>query len=76
MLLTVSKKFRVIELLHFHKVILPFYVAEFLFQKLQYVWEGQVFFCMREKEWYICTKNDDKESMLLFLHKKQRFFYS
>ena len=75
MLLTVSKKFRVIELLHFHKVILPFYVAEFPFQKLQYVWEGQGFFCMREKE-YICTKNDDKESMLLFLHKKQRFFYS
>ena len=51
--MTISKKFRVIELLHFHKVILPFYVAEFLFQKLQYVWEGQVFLYERKRVIYL-----------------------
>ena len=29
-----------------------------------------MFYCIGEKDWYIDTKSDDKEFVLLFLHKK------
>ena len=36
--------------------------------------EGKIF-CIKEKDWYIDTKDDDKESMLLFFHKTSVLFY-
>ena len=62
MLVKELNKFGVIEMLLFHKGILQSYVAEFLFQKFQYV-KKYTFDCMREKDWYVDTKSDDKELM-------------
>ena len=53
-------KFGVIGLLHFNKGILLSHVAEFPFQKLQYVKKDSSY-CIREKGRYIDTKCDDKK---------------
>ena len=37
-------------------------MAKFPFQKLPYVYKN-TFYCIREKDWYIDTKSDDKESV-------------
>ena len=34
-----------------------------------------VFFCITEKDLYVDTYSDDKESIMLFLHKNAAFFY-
>ena len=49
----------VIRLLLLHKGILLSHVTQFPFQKLQYV-QKDTFYCIREKEWYIDTKSNDK----------------
>ena len=72
LLMTELNKYRVI-LLHFHKEILPSNVAEFPFQKLQYV-QNVAFYCIRGKEWNIDLKFDDKESVLMLLHKNSALF--
>ena len=66
-------KFGVIRLLHFDKGILSSHVAEFHYQKLQHFQKDMVF-CIREKDWCIDIKSDDKESVLLFLHKNALLF--
>ena len=72
--MTELNKFGVIGLLHFHKGILPFYVVENPFQKLQYVYKDP-FYYIRKKDWYTDAKKDDKESVLFFLHKNSELFY-
>ena len=49
LLVTELNKFRVIELLHFHKGILQSNVAEFTFKKLPCVLKD-TFYCIRQKD--------------------------
>ena len=63
-------KSEVIGLLHFHKGIWLSHVAEFPFQKLM-----QVCKVIRDKDWYIDTKSDNKQSILLFFHKNSVLFH-
>ena len=55
-------------MLHFQKGILPLHVVEFPFQKLLYISEDTLSFCIRENASYIDTQSDDKEFVLLFFH--------
>ena len=63
-----------IGLLHFHKGILPSYVADIFLSKTSVRLKGHIF-GIREIGWYIETKSDDKESVLMFLCKSSVFFY-
>ena len=62
-----------IGLLQFHKGILPSYVADIFLSKTSVCLKGYIF-GIREIGWYIETKSDDKESVLMFLRKSLVFF--
>ena len=49
LLVTELDKFGVIGLLHLHKGILQYHVAEFSFQKLMYVYKDMFFFVYKRK---------------------------
>ena len=67
LLVTELDKFGVIGLLHLHKGILQYHVAECSFQKLMNVYKDMFFLHTRERlVWYIDTKSDDQECVLLF----------
>ena len=70
----IAGAFQVIGLLHFYKEDLPFHVAEFPFWKLQFSWKDS-FLCIIERDWYIDTKSDDKESIPFSLYKHSALFY-
>ena len=72
---TELNKFGVIELLHFHNGILPCHMADWIsISKTCVCLEGYIF-CIREKDWHIDTKSNNKKSVLLFLHKNSVLFY-
>ena len=65
----------VARLLHFHKGVLQYHVAEIYLQKLQYVQKGK-FLYVTKKGRYIDTKCDDEESILLLLYKNSFTLYN
>ena len=65
--MTELNKFEVIRLLHFYKRIQPCHVAERMWLSKTYACLEGYIFCIREKDLYIDT-SDDNESVLLFLH--------
>ena len=65
----------VVRLLHFHKGVLQYHVAEIYLQKLQYVQKDK-FLYVTKKGRYIDTKCDDEESILLLLYKNSFTLYN
>ena len=62
-------------LLHFHKGILPSYVAEVFLSKALVCLKKHIF-GIREVEWYIDIKSDGNESVLIIFHNKSVLFYT
>ena len=53
---------------------LPISCGSISFSKT-YVCLERCMFCIGEKDWHNHAKNDDKDSVLMFLHKKSKLFY-
>ena len=72
---TELNKFAIIGLLHFHKGILPSYVAEVFLSKTLVCLKVHIF-GIREVDWYIDNKSDGNESVLMILHNNSVLFYT
>ena len=74
-MVTELNKFALLGLLHFHKGILPSYVAEVFLSKALVCLKVNIF-GIRELDWYIDTKSDGNESVLIIFHNKSVLFYT
>ena len=74
LLVTELNNFVIAGLLYFHKGIWAISCGWISLSKAYVCLERYIFY-IRENVWYIDTKNDDKESALLFLNKNSVFFY-
>ena len=64
-----------VELFHYHKRVLTILCSWISLSKTCCVYKDRFYF-MREKDWYIDSKIENKDSVLLFLHENSVLFYT